>query len=117
MIRLGKIVPWLQDRITNIMDLVREDQQYLWKPPSTAAQLENNRKFIKTCSSLFACDKSFSEILPELRKLCKHEGVKLPKVMKDLRILLTGYPEGPPLKDIIDLLGREEALLRFNQYK
>ena len=99
------------------MDLVREDQQYLWKPPSAKAQLQNSRQFINNCSSLFACDKKFSEILPEVRKLCKQEGVKLPKIMTDLRIILTGYPEGPPLKDIIDLLGREEALHRFNQYK
>ena len=106
---------WLQDRIVNVNDLINEDHQFLWKPPTSNLNLENNKEFILKCSNLFTCDNEYTEVLKGLRKLCKDYEVKLPKLMKDLRVLMTGKPEGPPLKEIVDILGMEESLHRLQK--
>jgi len=45
---------------------------------------------------------------------CKAHGVKIKEIYALLRIALTGSPQGPALKDLITLLGKEETRKRFS---
>ena len=37
----------------------------------------------------------------------------MPMIMKDVRIMLTGKSEGPPIKEIVDLIGKDSCLQRM----
>ncbi len=43
-------------------------------------------------------------------------GLKFPKVAMPLRVLLTGGAQSPSIDAVMELLGREEVLLRLNEY-
>ena len=41
-------------------------------------------------------------------------GIKLGKLAQPLRAALTGTSTSPPIFDVLDVLGREEAMARIN---
>ena len=51
-----------------------------------------------------------------LKELSKKNGIKFPVFMKDLRVLLTGKTDGPPIIELINILGKEKSIERLNYY-
>ena len=49
-----------------------------------------------------------------IRKLTKKKKLSYSKIMQFVRILLSGRNEGPPVKDMIELLGVDEAIVRLD---
>ena len=44
-------------------------------------------------------------------------GLKFPKMMEDLRVLLTGRREGPPVLEVIQVLGKASVARRLERYR
>jgi glutamyl/glutaminyl-tRNA synthetase len=49
-----------------------------------------------------------------IRKLTKKKKLSYSKIMQFVRILLSGRNEGPPVKDMIELLGVDESIVRLD---
>ena len=51
----------------------------------------------------------FKQFQASLKKFCKSNNLKAPRVLKDLRVLVTGKSDGPPIVEIYDLMGRDNC--------
>jgi len=51
-----------------------------------------------------------------INKFLELKKIKFPILGKPLRIVLTNLKEGPPINDILFILGRKNAFLRLNSY-
>lgn len=60
-----------------------------------------------------AKDFKASDMKADLESMCDTLGVKIGKVLPDLRMALTGGIPGPHLPETMEVLGREESLLRI----
>ena len=55
----------------------------------------------------------FKEANSAIRKLSKKKKIPYSKVMQYIRKLLSGRNEGPPVKEMIELLGKKETIIRL----
>lgn len=114
---IEKYLLWGLERIKTIKDLVNPDLLYLWASPQTYETISLTKDTLSKIFEIYENSEDFKVFQKSLRSLCSRLGLKFPVVMKDIRVLLTGRKEGPPLLEIIQILGREETLNRFKQYK
>jgi len=115
---IEKYLVWGQDRITKLIDIVGEDFMFLWAIPSkdnTKISLRKStiEKIVSIIQRGDAIEQSF---MKELKNLSKDENIKFPSLMKDLRILLTGKGDGPPILELIDILGPVTVTKRLSRY-
>ena len=64
---------------------------------------------------LEACGEWTASVLEAAVKAhAEKNGIKLGKLAQPLRAALTGTSTSPPIFDVLDVLGREEAMARIN---
>ena len=107
-----------RERITTIKELVADDLIFLWALPKDHLQLMETPKSVievaqRAILETEAIDKSLVKIL---KKIGKNSGLKFPKLMEDLRVLLTGKREGPPVLEVIQVLGKASVARRLERY-
>ncbi len=51
---------------------------------------------------------------PPSKPMRRNSGIKLGKLAQPLRAALTGTSTSPPIFDVLEVLGREEAMARIN---
>ena len=110
-----KYLAWGQDRIRNLNDFVQPEYLYLWRVPDKVAGLCCDSQVLAEIRTLFNASEAFASFNKELKTFCKKNSVKYPQAMTDLRILLTGEAEGPPVKEIVEILGLPEAKQRVSK--
>ena len=125
---LGQLSPDISDevlfklvdleRICKISDLTTNpDLQFLWQRPNLIFDNENNGFDFDTTVQIVDCIKQnqfeFKEANSAIRKLSKKKKIPYSKVMQYIRTLLSGKNEGPPVKEMIELLGKKETNLRL----
>ena len=54
--------------------------------------------------------------MKSLKTLSKEIGAKFPAMMKDLRIVITGKSDGPPITELINILGPGTVIKRLRNY-
>ena len=54
--------------------------------------------------------------LKQIKTFSKSQGLKFPEVMKDLRLVITGRPDGPPITELIDILGSGQVVARLSYF-
>ena len=107
-------ISWALDRIKTIKDLIKSEFLFLWNINTTC--LEEFTCDIKVLSKVidkFSKSNDFKSFQNNIRKYCKEQNLKMPMIMKDVRIMLTGKSEGPPIKEIVDLIGKNSCLQRM----
>jgi len=109
---------WALDRVTVLDDLLGPDLIFLWgaPPDDQLQQLRDqltNADTLHTFVQLYRHTADVPVFLKECRDVCRQLHIKMPSVMRDLRLLLTGRSEGPPVKEVMELLGRAETLRRL----
>jgi len=116
--RILSILDWAKDRIYTLNDIVNEDLLFLWHLPSQSQQLDSaDKSVIAETIKIFEENKLDSKpIMKMLKELSKKNGIKFPVFMKDLRVLLTGKTDGPPIIELINILGKEKSIERLNYY-
>jgi len=108
-----KIVYAIQ-RINTIKDLIKPEFRFLWNIDYQAKdELTCDSKQLTVIIDLFKISHDFKLFQFNLRKYCKTENLKMPAVMKDIRIMLIGREEGAPIKEIVDLIGHQNSLQRM----
>lgn len=113
-----KHLVWAQDRINKLEDLVSEDMMFLWhRPTKHNNNIVFDKEIVDKIVLIFSnheketCNK---QLMSELKRLSQSTGLKFPAFMKELRVLLTGKPDGPPILELLEILGHtvvQERLL------
>ena len=106
------------ERISKVSDLTANpDLQFLWQRPNLIFDNENDGFDLDTTVEIVNCIKQnqdeFKEANSAIRKLSKKKKIPYSKVMQYIRKLLSGRNEGPPVKEMIELLGKEETIIRL----
>lgn len=112
-------IEWALHRIQSTLDIVRPELKFLWQRPADFNDYEFrlNKKETQDIIEIFTSFTEFKTLQKEIRQFCKSSNLKFPTVMTELRVMLTGLTEGPSVKEIIEVLGKEEALQRLKMFE
>ncbi len=125
---LGQLLIWAtkDERITMLDDLLTGDFEFLWSTSGenilkTAELPKNAKGFVEliemTKSSVEAIDTDdfiIETLGKTLKGLNKEMKLKFPQYMKFLRVVLSGLNEGPPVAEMMYILGKENTLKRLD---
>ena len=107
-----------RERISTVKELVADDLIFLWALPKDHLQLvETPKSVIAEIQQAILESKTIDKSLVKILKtIGKNSGLKFPKLMEDLRVLLTGKREGPPVLEVIQVLGKASVARRLDGY-
>lgn len=122
--RATQIAANMKERITYTHDLLSQARYFheapthydekvvkkKWKADATAA-LSAFANALKTQEATLVAN----EVKETLSQTLENEGIGLGKVMPCLRVSLTGQGGGPDLMQIMEILGKEEVILRIEK--
>ena len=109
------LLGWAQDRISKLSDLVGEDFLFLWHFPNKEDLHITipNSLIDKVIDLLNSTDQDNKSLMKTFKLLSKEHNIKFPDLMKDLRLLITGKTDGPPIMELVDILGKEKVVQRL----
>lgn len=106
-----------KDRISKISDLVTGDLMFLWVMPTDlgSKHLLDVKVLVDILGLLEADDAPLKseEVSSLLKAYGKKEKLKFPQLMKFLRIVFIASTEGPPVGEMMQVLGRSHSLARL----
>ncbi|XP_014472956.1 PREDICTED: probable glutamate--tRNA ligase, mitochondrial [Dinoponera quadriceps] len=113
---------WAQNRICNLNDLVKAQLAFLWIVPVSAAstkQIECSDAIKLLNAELVEMDVNNYKtdwIGPYLRNFADNKGIPFAALMKNLRSILSGAKDGPPVAEMMEILGKDRTLLRLRRF-
>lgn len=119
--KLARICGLLKERVFFLKDLLTE-ATYFYQTPTTfetelmATKWTDEAKLIaKEWKTLLELEQNFvaEQIKHHIHFLAEKNNIKLGKIMQGIRLILTGVAAGPDLMQIIEIIGKKEALLRL----
>ncbi len=116
---LQSIVDLLKERVNTIEELA-DAAVYFYRPLEPTDELRTQHLNAETKHLLTDLLEKFSHIEwtresihHEIKTAAKHHDVKLPKIAMPLRVMVTGEVHTPSIDAVLELLGREETLVRM----
>jgi len=104
---------WGQDRINKLGDIVGDDLMFLWvRPCKDDMVISIEESTIEKVIQIIN-ETEEEKIMKSLKKLSKEIRIQFPVLMKELRMLITGKAEGPPITELIAILGAEVVMKRL----
>ncbi|XP_073948559.1 putative glutamate--tRNA ligase, mitochondrial isoform X2 [Choristoneura fumiferana] len=111
------VLEWATARIATLDELISIKYAFLWILPSKYNQSEINKqlleKFVHDLESLKPYDQT--HLKQCLRDFSTKNNIKFPMLMKMLRLVLSGLPEGPSVAEMMHLLGKHQSLIRIRE--
>ncbi|HVG81105.1 MAG TPA: glutamate--tRNA ligase [Methylomirabilota bacterium] len=118
--RLRRGMPGLKARARTLVDLAQAAEFYVRKrpvqPDDKAAKLltpEARARLGRLAEAFKGCDWLGAELEAAARRLAEESGAKLGDLAQPLRAAVTGSTVSPPIFEVLEVLGREEALGRI----
>jgi glutamyl-tRNA synthetase len=118
--RLRRGMPGLKARARTLTDLAQSAEFYVRRrpiqPDEKAAKLltpEGRGRLAPLVEALRACDWRAAELEAAVRRLAEGSGSRLGDLAQPLRAAVTGSTVSPPIFEVLEVLGREEALARI----
>jgi len=115
---IEKYLVWGKDRINNLVDIVGDDLMFLWIMP-LKGDIEislKNSTIEKVIVNIQENEKFDKPWMKSLKALSKDDKIKFPEMMKDLRVVITGKSDGPPILELVHILGPETVIKRLLNY-
>ncbi|XP_043262896.1 probable glutamate--tRNA ligase, mitochondrial isoform X1 [Colletes gigas] len=116
------VLKWGQDRIYKLSDLVTPNFAFLWVIPSSPVNVTEsgcldvlkiiNMKLSETDSQNY----NKTSINSYLKELANEHKIPIATLMTLLRGILSGLKEGPPVGEMMEILGKDTTLLRINRF-
>lgn len=109
---IRNVLNWSTIRITKLEELVSPKFAFLWILPNCKnvdVQLLN--ELVSKLEDIDRFDKESIRVF--LKDFSNKKSVKFPAFMKTLRSVLSGLEEGPGVAEMMELLGKEQSLLRL----
>ncbi|XP_050691446.1 probable glutamate--tRNA ligase, mitochondrial [Eriocheir sinensis] len=121
---LMQVLEWSKERITCLQDLVHPAFSYVWVVPDQLPVAElpamacSHVDVLQRVAGLIVADLDADSFTKEnIVKLVKSVGkeykLKTPVIMKLMRMSVSGLTEGPPVGEMLAVLGRDAALERI----
>ena len=101
------------DRVSRVEEMVGEDLMFLWALPRHIHPVTISKTAVTKVMVALEAGTSDKATMKSLKQISSSEGVKFPELMGDLRVLLTGRREGPPVLELLAILGPRIALARL----
>lgn len=109
-----KALEWSLDRVFTLKDLTGPDYSFIWNTPKDLnLPAETPPEVLEEAIAILEAGSNPDHFISTLRSHCKKQTLKFGSVMKALRIVLAGSEQGPPIKEIIEIIGRDECLVRL----
>ncbi|XP_076663157.1 putative glutamate--tRNA ligase, mitochondrial [Andrena cerasifolii] len=115
------VLKWGQHRVSKLNDLVSPNLAFLWIIPAIPLDITNSgclEVLKKLCMKLIDIDvQNFNKtwINSYLKELATEHEIPFAKLMSVLRGILSGLKEGPPVGEMIEILGKDTTLIRINR--
>lgn len=111
-------IRWSRDRISTLKDLASPSVSFLFVSPSTISEdfplsidiIPGIAESLKEIDDLEFSSASTSRAL---RIFSKSSKCKFAVLMKSVRMLLSGLNDGPPVGEMLELLGKQQSLKRI----
>ena len=97
-------------------DLVRGDFTFLWALPKAHERQLDGPLLEELVLALRKSEFDKELLLPVLRDFSKKNKLKFGQFMKSLRIMLSSAPDGYPVAEMMEVLGKKKTLERL-QFK
>jgi glutamyl-tRNA synthetase len=121
--RLIAAMPGLKERAKTLVELTQaaeflfdDGPRALDEPAQKNLTAEARGVIARALPALEATDWSSLSLEAAARAFADAEGLKLGQVAQPLRAALTGKAASPPLFEIMEVLGREESIIRLRAY-
>ena len=117
---IGRVADLLRDRASTLVEMAEAAGYFYVRPVVDAALLAQHlTDTVKPAladlkQSLTSINWSKNDINANIKLTIASHGLKMPQLMMLLRVLLTGQTQTPAIDAIMDVLGREEVLVRLN---
>lgn len=118
-LEVERLLVWgLQEgRVSKLGDFVGDQLLFLWAVPELSEPVKTPKSVICDVNEIVKTAKTFDKsLMKTLKKVGASENLKFPSFMTDLRIILTGCPEGLPVLEILHILGPTKSSRRLEQY-
>lgn len=112
---------WAQNRILTLNDLVKEDLTFLWIFPSSMTNVNQtgcsdaikllNAELVEIDANNYKTD----WMAPYLKDFAKKNGIPFAALMKTLRSVMGGVNVGPPVAEMMEILGKDKTLFRLQR--
>ncbi|KAL6260909.1 hypothetical protein P5V15_008438 [Pogonomyrmex californicus] len=112
---------WARNRITTLNDLVKEDLAFLWIVPSSMPNVKQTgySDAIKLLNAelveIDASNYNTNWMTSYLKDFAKKNEVPFAILMKTLRSVMSGVKVGPPVAEMMEILGKDRTLLRLQR--
>ncbi|XP_029155955.1 probable glutamate--tRNA ligase, mitochondrial [Nylanderia fulva] len=112
---------WSQNRISTLNDLVKEELAFLWIVPASVPNIEQAgcSDAIKLLNAeLGEIDESNYKtdwMIMYLKNFAEKNKIPFAALMKILRSVLSGLKAGPPVAEMMEILGKDRTLLRLQR--
>ncbi|MCX6182941.1 MAG: hypothetical protein NT150_13545 [Bacteroidetes bacterium] len=121
--QLEKIVELLKPRCVFAKDILTVGSFFFAAPTIYDAKTvekkwkENSPQIVKDLQEIFALETEFTAANLEAKFKAYLESKQLGfgAAMPPLRLMITGFGEGPSLFDVMEILGKKECLTRMNK--
>ncbi len=118
---VGKVVDLVKDRATFVSDFYNLSDFFFQAPESYDEKAMKNWKeetagYMQNVAEILSSTLLFSagEIEKTVKNWINEQGIGMGKVMQPLRLCVVGALKGPDLFQIIELIGKEEAVKRIS---
>ena len=117
---IARVGDLLRDRAATLVEMAAAAHYFYVRPLVEEALLAQHLMdaakpaLAELTRRLAEIDWSKSEINAAIKTTVAKHGLKMPQLMMPLRVLVTGQTQSPAIDAILDVLGRDEVLLRLN---
>nr|XP_045599336.1 probable glutamate--tRNA ligase, mitochondrial isoform X1 [Procambarus clarkii]XP_045599338.1 probable glutamate--tRNA ligase, mitochondrial isoform X1 [Procambarus clarkii]XP_045599339.1 probable glutamate--tRNA ligase, mitochondrial isoform X1 [Procambarus clarkii] len=119
---LQRVLNLHEARIVNLRDLLQPEFMYIWVIPDSlpihqlpAVPCKHAEVLQSVLEAIIALPKSFDKehIVKAVEDVMKQYGLKMPIIMKLIRMSITGMKEGPPIGEMMSMLGQDISVERI----
>ena len=117
---IARVGDLLRDRAATLVEMAAAAHYFYVRPLVHEALLSQHLidaakpALAELTRRLAEIDWSKSEINAAIKTTVAKHGLKMPQLMMPLRVLVTGQTQTPAIDAILDVLGRDEVMLRLN---
>ena len=118
---VARVADLLRDRAATLVDMANAARYFYVRPTFDEALLNQHLNdaakpvLAELAVTLASTTWSKSDINAAIKASITRNGLKMPQLMMPLRVLVTGQTQTPAIDAIMDVLGREEVLIRLNK--
>ncbi|KAG7210237.1 hypothetical protein KM043_011786 [Ampulex compressa] len=114
------VLNWAKNRISTLGDLVSPELKFLWVLPTMTniADAGCSAAIQKLTTEMTEIDKNNFNAMwlnSYLHNFADNNDVQYPLMMKTLRNVLSNLKDGPPVAEMMEMLGKERSLMRIKR--